>query len=843
MRVSGFFCFLALLMATSTARASTPMTATRTHAHVSVDGKLNEAAWAEAKPFTDFVESFPSTGAAPTFRTEARVLYDDHYLYVSVVAFDPNPERIVKQLGRRDSTPTADLVEVDLSSSGDSRTAYGFSVNAAGVLRDKLMFSDVNATDTWDALYEGAARVTATGWTAELAIPLHSLRFSPADRDWGILIRRTCPRTHQVFDSVLMPHNVNPVDPSGVVVSHFGVLTGFESLKPTKDLELTPYLAARAAERPLHADPFRPAPRLLDGALDVGLDFSLAVTSNLTLSGALNPDFGQVEADQLLQNLSTSEPYFPEKRPLFTQGMDVFQPVGSEYGDSQTLFYSRRIGLDVPILGAAKLTGTVFGRTEVGVFDAVTLGSSSPLGDEGQPDRRWRLFTQRPLHLGPDDSLPTTPPQTTNYLAAVVRERFGANSSVGAVFTAATPLVAPCRGCFTEGANALALDWNLKNRASEWGVLGQLAASQYVSSNPAGTVLQDGTALRPGTLGYGGNVRAGKLGGDPFRFDVVYSYADPRFDLNAVGYQPLSNYQWADLDLHYLRPQGMGPFHNFTLDYNLDFNWSADGRFTPRGANQNIVGRLQLPSYDRVGVKLFQEAPQYDTREIPKVGVGFERRRDFGAALILNTDPSRRFIFNGDVFGYWMPSTVNQAKTYGWGWDAGLLYQPTDSLETRLDSSFGHKPQGARWLETGANNSATFGVQDPSFLSVTLRQQLVVTSTLTFQVYAQLFSSAVRYGPYYTASLNGRRELPAAALLPAASGPDANSHEAALNLNAVLRWEYRLGSTLFLVYTRSQGELAQRSGSVITPSFLPSHLFEGPATDTVLVKWSYAWST
>ncbi|BDG01361.1 carbohydrate binding family 9 domain-containing protein [Anaeromyxobacter oryzae] len=861
---------LAYLLACAAAAADPgDIVARRISAHVHLDGRLDDAAWAEAPVFSGFVESFPRAGVPASFRTEVRVVYDDETLYVGITCFDPEPGAIVRQLARRDGNPTADQVEIALDTGADGRTAYDFTVNAAGVLRDQLLFADVNATDSWDAVWDAAVSVDARGWSAEVAIPFHQLRFSSApEQRWGILVRRTIPRTHQVLDSVPIPREANPVNAGGLVVSRFGRLEGLVELNPRQGLELLPYAATRASLRPQYSDPSRPGPRLLDPGLDVGLDLKTRIARRLTLTAALNPDFGQVETDQVIQNLSNAEPFFPEKRPFFLEGLDIFQPVGSEYGSPQQLFYSRRIGIDAPILGAAKVTGAVRPGLDLGVLDSLVMGAGNaslvPVGygsaDPGalapyeeRPDRRWRFHSTLPFHLGPEDALPAAHPVTTNYFAAVARQRLGGRTTAGATFTAATPLEPRCRrsefatdadyaaaGCASHGGNAVGVDLTVPG---DWGGFAQLEASQAVGGPPEGRTLQDGTVLRAGDLGYGGHLRAGKLGGEPWRFDVTYVYEDPRLDLNAVGFQPLSNYQWADLDVHYVRPSGFGPFHAFQVDYNLDLNWSADGTSLPRGVNTSLAASLQLPGYQTIGAKVALELPQYDTREIAGAGVPFERIGDVLAVLILKSDPNRRLQASGDVFAYRTLRRGPFAPRTGVGLDLTAYWRPHDRLETRLDVAYGRKPQGPRWIETLPDETAVFGDQDPEFLSVTVRQQLVFTPRLTAQLYAQLFTSAIRYGrDFYGASLPQRRRVSTSDLAPLAYPGAPGGHDAVANVNAVVRWEYRLGSTLYVVYTRSQRELPAQ-GAPAPTSVAPAGLFRGPTIETVLVKWAWWWET
>jgi hypothetical protein len=858
---------LASLLATGAAASPGAIVARRAEGRVRVDGRLDDAAWAAAPAFSAFVESFPRPGAAPSLRTEVRVLYDDEALYVGVSCFDPEPAAIVRQLARRDSEPASDRIEIALDTDANRHSAYDFIVNAAGVLRDQLLFADVNSRDSWDAVWDAAVSHDERGWSAEVAIPFRQLRFSDApEQRWGILVRRHVPRTHQVFDSALITRDANHVKAGNLVVSRFGRLEGLVDVRPRRGLELLPYVAARTTLRPQFSAPERPTPRLADPALDVGLDFRTALGRRLMLTGAINPDFGQVETDQVIQNLSNAEPFFAEKRPFFMEGLDIFEPVGAEYGTPQQLFYSRRIGLDAPILGAAKVTGSARDGFGVGVLDSVVMGAGNaslvPIGygDPGpdalapfeeNPDRRWRFRPRQPFHFGPESGLPQVAPVTTNYFAGVARQRIGRSSAAGVIVTAATPLEPRCTrgefateeeyaagGCEARGGNALGLDLSVPG---VWGGFAQAEVSQAVGGPKEGYTLADGTVIRPGDLGFGGHMRAGKLGGEPWRFEVQYVFEDAKLDLNHVGFQPLSNYQWADLVLGYVRPNGLGDLHSFKVDYVLDVNWTADGRWLPRGINTFVFSEAQLPSFHTIGARVGVEIAQYDTREIDRAGVPFERQGNAFLTLVYATDPSRRLQASGDVFVF---RTLHEAafeSRFGGGIDLNLTWRPHPRLETRLDTAYGFKPQGPRWIETLEDDTAVFGEQDALLLSTTLRQQLVFTPRLTAQLYAQLFSSALRFHDgFYGASLQGRRHLAMADLVPVDYSKDPSSHDAVVNLNAVLRWEYRLGSTMYVVYTRSQSEFPAVEGRA-SRSIAPSDLFRGPTIESLLVKLSYWW--
>jgi len=836
---------------------------------VQIDGHLNEQAWEQAPLFDAFVETFPRDGAPipPEFRTVVRALYDDQFLYVAIRAHDPQPELIARQLSRRDTLPSSDYIEVSIDPTRQGTTGYSFILNAAGVQRDLLLYGDVSATESWDAVWDGEVNVDSEGWTAELAIPLRVLRF-PQKREqaWGINVRRVIPRTHQTFDSTYIPRNANPQNPGGLVVSRFGALVDLVELEPQRNLEVAPYVAARLTSRPQYSDPTRPTPTLIDPSLDLGLDVSSALTSNLNLAVAINPDFGQVEADQIIQNVSTAEQFFPEKRPFFNQGLDLFEPVGAEYGPPQRLFYSRRIGLDAPILVAVKLTGSLREGTEIGLLDAVVMGAGNPsltraayAGEdltayEARPDRRWQYHLVQPLHFGPNNALPAEPLVARNNFAAVIRQKLSATSAVGVGVTSAVPLEPRCGpedfenreiyeavDCTAAGANAAAIDGIFRTPDGQWGALGQFTVSQEVGGPEEGRLLPDGTVIKPGDLGYGFNLRAGKLGGEPFRFDVTATYLSPTLDLNALGFQNLSNYQWYGSTVGYVKPNGFGPFRSASVSYTLDaFNWSAEGRFIRRGNNHWVNASLQLPSYDTLVVDAGWVQPEYDLREIPGANIAFERASDVFLAIGLRTDSHRPLSgFLGLVGIYLLPGGPVGGFP-AWQINSELTWHPTPSLETFLAVQASRKVLGARYLTNDETQGGVFGLQEPSFLSVTLRQQFVVTPKLTVQGYAQLFSGAVAYPVFFGATLDERDRVSMADLVPIAYSGNANEHFSALNLNLVLRWEYRRGSTLYAVYTRSQQELPAKDG-VVSTSMLPVGLENGAVSQTAMVKWSYWW--
>jgi len=303
-----------------------------------IDGRLDDAVWALAEVITDFTQRDPNEGEPASERTEAWVLYDDGALYVGIRAYDSEPDKIVGQLTRRDQHSESDWLAVSIDSYCDRRTAFEFAVNPAAVERDKYLFDDTNEDDSWDAVWDVATRIDEDGWTAEFRIPFSQLRFSEAlEQVWGFNIERIIQRKNETAQWKPIPK-----DASGWV-SEYGELAGIQGIEPPRRLEVLPYVVGQQALTPKQpGNPFETGSEFT-GSL--GADVRYGLTNSLTLNLTLNPDFGQVEADPSVVNLSAFETFFEEKRPFFLEGSNIFRfPVSSLNGGFEQLFYSRRIG-------------------------------------------------------------------------------------------------------------------------------------------------------------------------------------------------------------------------------------------------------------------------------------------------------------------------------------------------------------------------------------------------------------------------------------------------------------------------------------------------------------------
>ncbi|MBP7618381.1 MAG: carbohydrate binding family 9 domain-containing protein, partial [Geothrix sp.] len=331
--------------------------ALRAEAGIHMDGRLEEPEWSRATPASGFTQEWPLRGVPARQRTEVRVLFDDHFLYVGArmhhdPALDGGPAKVVRRLHRRDQESQGDWFGVAIDSNHDHRTAVLFEVNAAGVQKDQVIYNDSTYDPSWDGVWESAVAVDEGGWTAELKIPLSLLRFKPGEgpQTWGINFSRADQGS--VRESTRW--RVVPRGDTGFV-SRFPELVGLEGLRPQTRQEYLPYLSSlRKIETTRPFDDRRWEQR-------AGLDARWGLNSHSQVDLSLRPDFGQVEVDQAVLNLGTVETFFPEKRPFFLEGMDVFRVAGPD------LFYSRRIGqgLSDPTLGAGESLQDRPGATDI----------------------------------------------------------------------------------------------------------------------------------------------------------------------------------------------------------------------------------------------------------------------------------------------------------------------------------------------------------------------------------------------------------------------------------------------------------------------------------------------
>ena len=848
---------------------------------VDVDGRLDEAAWAGAPVADGFVQQRPSPGEAPTEPTTARVLYDGRALYVGMRMADREPARIDARLGRRDSYLETDWATVMVDSYDDDRTAFLFRVNPAGVQVDRLLFDDVNEDQSWDAVWDVATSVDETGWTAEFRIPLSQLRFAggAAVQRWGLNLQRVHFRTGET--SLWAP--ILPSDQG--YVSRFGVLADLRGLTPPRQLEVLPYVAASVERAPGDAaDPFYSA---TEAAPRVGADVKYGVTSDLTLTATVNPDFGQVEADPAQVNLGGFELFFEERRPFFVEGTDVFslQPRRFFANNRPNLLYTRRIGrepqrrqfvpasaydaatdagavyTDAPrqstILGAAKLSGRV-GRFSVGVLNATT----------GNEYGRYQAFDAAGGVVADDRALVEP---LTNYLVGRARGTFGRTIVGGLATSVARDTGDPALGALLP-TTATVAGADVEHRLSdEWLVSAQLAGSAVTGSADAVGRVQrafprlyqrpdaDHLSVDPAAtslVGYTGEVNVLKAGGEHWLGGLHLSATSPGFDANELGFQSRADATNVGAVLVYQDNAPGGALNRWSANAfaSVGTNYGGDRTTSFVGGNAS----LQTTGFWGANVNGFVGARTADDR-LTRGGPLATSPASGEFNVYAYSDERRPVVASGFVYG-------GRDELGGWWAGAGPEVEvrpaPAVSFEIEPSVRFGHN---ARQYVTAFDEpaaAATFGRRyvfaelDQTTLSLEGRLNWTFSPDLTLQLFARPFVSTGRYSRVKALGEPGQLRLPVfgedsgtavegddgtITVTPGDGGePFEVSNDftsRALQGNAVLRWEYRPGSALFLVWQQQRSGFepdgALRFGRDV------GGLFGDPVENVFLLKLSY----
>jgi hypothetical protein len=822
--------------------------ARRTGGPIRVDGRMDEPAWQAAPLEDDFTQVNPDEGEPASVHTAFRVLWDDKYLYFGAICDDPEPP--TRTLSRRDRFIEGDTVQFDLDTTLDRRTAYHFQVFAAGQQLDAIHFNDTDFTTDWDAAWESKVARTDRGWSVEMKIPLRVLRIPEGATVMGFNVYRILSRRHEEDQWRFRP-NGRPGD-----ISRLGLLEGIQGIHPVRALELRPYLGLKALRStPAYATPrgelgscatigFDPRRQ---GGFCGGLDLSYSLASDLALVGTINPDFGQVEADQRVLNLTTFETFFPEKRPFFLAGLDLFQPalrddLGGPYGgNAYQIFYSRRvgrgtptaddIGLDgntqklvyqqpsVPVLSAAKVTGTVQGAS-VGLLTALEPRVSAQVLERGRVDD---LRTVEARH----DAV------------ARVRAPWGENALLGVTGTAVDPIFAtPSLGLQRRHAHVGEgdLTWFTRDRSLE----GTVQAAGSLLTGNAPETLPDGTFRGPTASGFAGSGKVKYLGERWFTA-AMGDLLTKKFSVDDLGFMPRANLA------RVMGYAGWRDPHPGPLWQSAQLIFAArevrDAPFDLRLERDGIVEFwFNSNSFWFVDTGALAQAPFVDDRELQD-GTPLERQPGVSWFGSIATDPRRRLQLQLNwTEGRSWPRFERQNQL-----DATLVFRPLSRLDGSFDLSYNESAGTIRRVRSATDPLTNAGLdaslatsrprtyllaaQQARSVSATLRATYAFTPYLTLQTYAQLFTAGISYGRLLRAQVNEpfRRTVRLDELRPATSAdspaPSYDDRQAALNVNLILRWEWRTGSTFYLVY-------AHQSSADVTP-VRPSRLDLGAELETL----------
>jgi hypothetical protein len=811
-----------------------------------LDGRLDDEAWTHARPTSAFTQKFPDQGSAPSERTTLRVVYDDEALYFGIDC-EQQTVPLVRRLTRRGRQVEADHVEIDLGTRRDGKSAFQFQVNSAGVLVDGLRFNDTDYEPEWDENWDARTAATPTGWSVEIKISFRILRFDTLpDQSWDFQARRYTSVRQETDEWAFIPRD------AGGEVSHYGKLDGLVALHRRAQFELRPFVLGKLSYREPSSDLAGSGVALSGSA---GIDIKWHPSQALTFDATVNPDFAQVEPDQLVLNLTKFETYYPEKRPFFLEGTDVF-------ATPMQLVYTRRIGrvpalptvrdgeqlVELPsptgIYGAAKLTGRLGDHWMIGALEAL-----------GQPN------TISVQQAGVRSTRPLDP--MTSYSALRLRRDLGANSDVAVTATAMAhaesadsyPLVAPgasssgvslvpsqlCPNgvvvaprsrCFND-AFVVATDWRWRLPGGAWVTSGQAALS--ILNNGPPRLVPDGTILHPGEPGTGIQGSVAKEGGEHWVGDVYLEFNDRKLDVNDMGYdRRANNWRWrADLEYRDLKKRWKLLETHARFEYFDRVN--LDGLDLGSGYQLNVSGKTE--TFWEFFTELHYRGAYFDDREIGD-GTALQRAGLLGWELELTSNRTKPISFNSFM------QTQLLFSGFNYYLEGGFLARVLPQLDIELSPTIRYTFGEPRYIgAASAPGQYLFGKQDARAVGVTLRSTYTFTPRLSLDAYAQLFLASEHYSNIssFESTPNGKRAvIKLSDLHPYAMVPPVNPdvEEGALNVNVVLRWEFLLGSTLFVVYSHSQSpNLTLMAGEAGNLSF--GALARAPSADIVLIKLSY----
>ncbi|MEA2489088.1 MAG: hypothetical protein QOH21_880 [Acidobacteriota bacterium] len=828
-----------------------------------IDGNLDETVWQAAPEITGFTQRDPDEGKPATQQTRLKVLYDDEAIYFG--AFMQDDGKPTPLLARRDTDLNAsDYIRISIDSQHDRLNGAAFVVNASNVQMDMTLYNDTYDDSTWDAVWESAAKIVPGGWIAEVRIPYSQLRFPARDTHvWGFNVSRRVARLNENSRLVFTPKDVS------AFVSHFADLTGIEHIAPPRGFEIVPYGVARTDLRGRNDNPFVPAS---DYRMDGGVDVKYGISSSLTLTGTINPDFGQVEVDPAVLNLTQFETFFPEKRPFFTEGAQVFNfgsgPSNSRWGfntSSPTYFYSRRIGrspqgsidsdwMDAPgettILGAAKVTGKVGKGWTVGLLDALTDREVAWFRDGGTVGKQL----VEPM---------------TNYLVGRASKEYGKDgrSRIGFMFTSTnrrlSEELAPSlrESAYFAGVDGYThfrnktwlLEWqggtSMVDGSQEAIALTQRSGVHYYQRPDTDHVSYDPT--RTSLSGWSGRAMLNKQSGR-WRPNLQVQAYSPGFEVNDLGFQTRTDAIASHAVLNYVNTDKTSRTREINVWAGKYQNWNFGRDLTANGFMAN--GFVEWTSY------------WYNYAWTGTNGRVLDDRRTRGGPAVLR--PVSRWVGGGG--GSDSRKRVS-FELEGESWAASddsrtqylLLtarYRPTAALSLRFTPQWNYNLDQTQYVTTRVDpsNTATYGRQyifatiEQKSLDLGIRADWTVSPRLSFQLFVQPFIASGAYSDFkqlarprddqYTPYESVQLERETNSYVVRAAGSQQTFGNPDFNLrsvrgSAVVRWEFRPGSALYVVWNENREDV------IPLGDFRPRRDFaalpNAPSQDVFLVKFSY----
>ena len=807
--------------------------AVRTSQPVTIDGRADDPVWRTAPIISDFLEFAPTEGGRPRYKTEAQVAFDDRNFYAFIRAYDPEPATISKVLARRDVRPPTDQLKIVIDSFHDRRSGFEFAVSPGGVKRDYAVYDDNNEDGSWDGVWDVATRVDSLGWTAEFAIPLSQLRYaSSPTHTFGFAVWRDIERfKERVSWPAYRPSQIG-------FVSQLGDIKGIDGIPAPRRFDVMPYVVAKNEPR-----------TTVDGvdrhqSFTAGADFKYGITSNFTLDGTVNPDFGQVEQDPAVLNLTQFETFLQEKRPFFLEGTGVYQfPVNSNQvnNNGEGLFYSRRIGrapqlsylyadaaspTSTTILGAGKLTGRTSGGLTVGALEAVTRREQGVSGLTIEPASNFgvlRLAQDLNHHRSGIGLILTS---VYRSLDSTSNDLLRRSALVGGI---------DARHQFGPGHN-----YQLNAAVTATGIAGSTAAVTSTQTDPAhqyqrpdGPLTVDTT--RTTLRGDAETIHFAKYGGGVVVFETSYQRISPGYEINDMGFLNRADWQdqstWVGLNL--LRRTKV--YHQLNWNFNEWQDWTSGGLQLERAVNTNIHVQFHNNWYAHAGGTVGQLGATFSDRATRG---GPALRVSSYSAPWAEIQGDQRFVLYPDVFAQVV--TADEGHTRRTYVNPSLQVRLSARTTPSIGMNYSRNEDNTQFFDNfvvGGVTHYTFAHIDQTTIGVTFRLDYTASPTLTLQIYANPFVSKGTYSDVREV-VNARADKYADRFAPytgsLAGGPqDFDVRE--FNSTTVLRWEYRPGSSFYLVWTQGRENFDPAAGTSTFSADLDK-LFQVQPSNTFLVK-------
>lgn len=842
---------------------------TRLHAaRPEIDGKLDEEVWKLNGEWSEkFSQVIPFERVHTDSWTRMKILYDENHIYIGVYCKDEHPETMNAFIGNRDDNSNGDLISIAFDTYHDYRVAPEFNINLGGNKTDLTVTDKLSVNLSWNAVWEGRTHVNPSdsSWTAELRIPFSQLRYNQKDTDgiWGLHVRRIIRRNNEVQNWSLIPIKNN-----GHVFS-FGEMHGMADLPKPRGVEFTPYTMGKLTVEPrVPQSPFQQGSQW--GA-SAGLDAKIAL-QDFTLDVSFNPDYGQVEVDPSVMNLSAYEVFYDEKRPFFLEGKHILE---FENNDDGMMFYSRRIGampsykprdIDqvtnfastptfIPIIGALKLTGTNRKGLTVGLLESVTAQTSSKVMRNGI---NHRAVTE-PL---------------TNYTVARVQKNWDGNTLlggmvtsvnrnltheylrdelVGSAFTAGVDIThyfadrlyyVDAKGMVsTLHGSPAAL---LKTKTNAVHYFHRESGADYLDINPNSRSMQ----------GTGGYVKVGKKGNAQWNFSQLFSWSSPGFDLNDVGYMKQSDYKLNETEIAFRKTDPWGPFRFAGINLTQRNVWNYGGD----AINNDVALRwrsLSIAHRIEMDIKETFSWNTVDSRRL-RGGPDLRYTANFATNLSLSTDRAKRVVYRLVYDGrHYLAEATGYNQVH-----PGVIFRIGNHMRLAGQFDYAWNNDNLQYVSsiprTQADGGVAYvmGLMKQRTYGITLNMQINVTPDISIQYYGSPFTSVAKYSDFKLAAVTRSRTytnrfrllarnkisqqgnryvIGEATEQLAFDNPDFSFNE--LRSNLVARWEYLPGSTLFLVWQHNRS----KQDSIYQPGWESNldRLLALPATNAFMVKVSY----